>query len=74
MPVEFEKYGFKDNEDMPGFFTFEDYRELGVGLSYDTDTNLIKVYAGEGPEYLIGRMPASNQSLALLLKTFGIKR
>lgn len=70
--VEFEKYGFKP--DGEGRYTFEDTDQLGVSLELDAGEIFIKVTANDLTDFPIGKMPATNQSLALLLKTFGVKR
>ena len=71
--IDFEKYGFKKVE-APGItalYEFEDKDSLNLTLGWEEGDNDIEVYCEDEP---VGRMAPTNQSLALLLKTFSIRR
>jgi hypothetical protein len=65
-----EKYGFKKLQHIDVY----EYETPDFMLSFSVNGDFLKVYDTCGAAISDGKIPANNQSLALMLKAFAVKR
>lgn len=71
--IDWEKYGFKEDLEYKGIYAYEDFDDLPFLLN--EKDGFITLFS-DGLEYTFseGKIPATNQSVVLLLKAFAVKR
>lgn len=73
--IDWDKYGFKELEDSHGY-VFEDKNQFPLILA-ENNNGTLSVYRKVDAYYDAlsdGQIPATNQSVVLLLKAFAVKR